>query len=153
VFLKGLFRCATEHSFCPADDDYVPWVSAFDHCSVATTSTKSPAVLKTDMRCVPDRMQVQYRETKTGFDCIHLPSINISSLQDPHRTPTPSSKSITSRTQQALATLGVVRLGGSFASHRSSPLARAARTRTTAAAKATVNGNMHNKEKEKGLLS
>jgi hypothetical protein len=37
-----------------------------------------------DIRRVLDRMQVQYRETKTGFDCIHLPSIDISSLQDPH---------------------------------------------------------------------
>ena len=38
-----------------------------------------------------DRMQVQYRETRTGFDCIHLPSIDISSLQqDPLATPTPS---------------------------------------------------------------
>jgi hypothetical protein len=35
-------------------------------------------------------MQVQYRETKTGFDCIHLPSIDISSLQDPRSTATPS---------------------------------------------------------------
>jgi serine/threonine protein kinase KIN1/2 len=34
-------------------------------------------------------MQVQYRETKTGFDCIHLPSIDISSLQDPPGTPSP----------------------------------------------------------------
>jgi len=47
-------------------------------------------VLKADIRRVLDRMQVQYRETKTGFDCIHLPSIDISSLQDPHGTPTPS---------------------------------------------------------------
>jgi serine/threonine protein kinase KIN1/2 len=60
------------------------------HLSVATTSTKPPAVLKADIRRVLDRMQVQYRETKTGFDCIHLPSIDISSLQDPRGTPTPS---------------------------------------------------------------
>ena len=60
------------------------------HFSVATTSTKQPAVLKADIRRVLDRMQVQYRETKTGFDCIHLPSIDISSLQDPQGTPTPS---------------------------------------------------------------
>jgi hypothetical protein len=59
--------------------------------SVATTSTKSPAVLKADIRRVLDRMQVQYRETKTGFDCIHLPSIDISSLQDPQGTVTMSS--------------------------------------------------------------
>jgi serine/threonine protein kinase KIN1/2 len=56
--------------------------------SVATTSSKPPAVLKADIRRVLDRMQVQYRETKTGFDCIHLPSIDISSLQDPHGTTT-----------------------------------------------------------------
>ncbi|KAF8907033.1 hypothetical protein CPB84DRAFT_1769316 [Gymnopilus junonius] len=56
VFLKGLF-------------------------SVQTTSTKSPAVIKADIRRVLDRMQVQYRETKTGFECIHLPSIDLSSVE------------------------------------------------------------------------
>lgn len=55
VFLKGLF-------------------------SVATTSTKPPAVIKTDLRRVLDRMQVQYRETRSGFECIHVPSIDISSV-------------------------------------------------------------------------
>lgn len=39
-------------------------------------------------------MQVQYRETKGGFECIHLPSIDISSVDGPssaidgHSTPT-----------------------------------------------------------------
>ncbi|THU90605.1 Pkinase-domain-containing protein [Dendrothele bispora CBS 962.96] len=56
VFLKGLF-------------------------SVATTSTKPPPVIKTDIRRVLDRMQVQYRETKSGFECIHMPSIDISSVE------------------------------------------------------------------------
>ena len=40
-------------------------------------------------------MQVQYRETKTGFDCIYLPSIDISSVQDPDgtiTTPSPRKK-------------------------------------------------------------
>ncbi|KIJ51156.1 hypothetical protein M422DRAFT_58800 [Sphaerobolus stellatus SS14] len=55
VFLKGLF-------------------------SVATTSTKQPSVIKTDVRRVLDRMQVQYRDTKSGFECIHLPSIDLSTL-------------------------------------------------------------------------
>ncbi|KAG6902713.1 hypothetical protein C0995_012855 [Termitomyces sp. Mi166 len=55
VFLKGLF-------------------------SVATTSTKPPSVIKADIRRVLDRMQVQYRETRTGFECIHLPSIDLSSV-------------------------------------------------------------------------
>ncbi|KAG6905115.1 hypothetical protein DXG01_004778 [Tephrocybe rancida] len=59
VFLKGLF-------------------------SVATTSTKAPPVIKADIRRVLDRMQVQYRETKGGFECIHLPSIDLSSV-DPSR--------------------------------------------------------------------
>lgn len=48
--------------------------------SVATTSTKSPSVIKADIRRVLGRMQVQYRETKTGFECIHMPSIDVSSL-------------------------------------------------------------------------
>ncbi|TFK20182.1 Pkinase-domain-containing protein [Coprinopsis marcescibilis] len=55
VFLKGLF-------------------------SVATTSTKTAGAIKMDIRRVLNRMQVQYRETRTGFECIHLPSIDISSL-------------------------------------------------------------------------
>ncbi|KAF7328752.1 Non-specific serine/threonine protein kinase [Mycena venus] len=62
VFLKGLF-------------------------SVATTSTKSPPVIKADIRRVLDRMQVQYRETKGGFECIHLPSIDISSVEQRPTTP------------------------------------------------------------------
>jgi serine/threonine protein kinase KIN1/2 len=52
-------------------------------CSVATTSTKSPPVIKADIRRVLDRMQVQYRETKTGFECIHMPSIDLSSIDSP----------------------------------------------------------------------
>ncbi|KAF7986947.1 hypothetical protein HWV62_12763 [Athelia sp. TMB] len=62
VFLKGLF-------------------------SVATTSTKSPPTIKADIRRVLDRMQVQYRETKGGFECIHLPSIDLSSLNQTPATP------------------------------------------------------------------
>ncbi|KAG6810693.1 hypothetical protein H0H92_010718 [Tricholoma furcatifolium] len=65
VFLKGLF-------------------------SVATTSTKSPPVIKADIRRVLDRMQVQYRETKTGFECIHAPSIDVSSVDSTRHTHTPS---------------------------------------------------------------
>ncbi|KAF5391097.1 hypothetical protein D9757_003156 [Collybiopsis confluens] len=56
IFLKGLF-------------------------SVATTSTKPPSMIKADIRRVLDRMQVQYREVKNGFECIHLPSIDLSSVE------------------------------------------------------------------------
>ncbi|ESK83957.1 camk camkl kin1 protein kinase [Moniliophthora roreri MCA 2997] len=48
--------------------------------SVATTSTKPPPLIKADIRRVLDRMQVQYREVKGGFECIHVPSIDISSV-------------------------------------------------------------------------
>lgn len=50
--------------------------------SVATTSTKSPSAIKADIKRVLDRMQVQYRPTKSGFECIHLPSIDLSSLSE-----------------------------------------------------------------------
>ncbi|KZS95338.1 Pkinase-domain-containing protein [Sistotremastrum niveocremeum HHB9708] len=60
VFLKGLF-------------------------SVATTSTKPANVLKADIRRVLDRMQVQYRAVKGGYECIHIPSIDISSIHDAQR--------------------------------------------------------------------
>jgi len=35
-----------------------------------------------DIRRVLDRMQVQYHETKTGFECIHIPSIDLSSVPE-----------------------------------------------------------------------
>ncbi|KAF9222128.1 Pkinase-domain-containing protein [Gyrodon lividus] len=64
-----------------ADKDFKP-VHLKGLFSVATTSTKSPSVLKSDIRKVLDRMQVQYRETKGGFECIHIPSIDLSSVPE-----------------------------------------------------------------------
>ena len=37
-----------------------------------------------------DRMQVQYREIKTGFECIHMPSIDVNSVLDPPPQPAPT---------------------------------------------------------------
>ncbi|KAJ7102910.1 hypothetical protein C8R44DRAFT_887632 [Mycena epipterygia] len=51
--------------------------------NVATTSTKPPPVIKADIRRVLDRMQVRYWPSKSGFECIHLPSINVSTLDAP----------------------------------------------------------------------
>ena len=48
---------------------------------MATTSSKPPSVFKADIRRVLDRMQVQYREIKGGFECVHAPSIDLSSVQ------------------------------------------------------------------------
>jgi hypothetical protein len=93
-------------------------------------------------------MQVQYRETKTGFDCIHLPSIDISSLQDAHGTPTPSPRkhrkqSSAGSGDSGSATRRIVRK----ASKLSFGMGRRDKDRATS--EATVNGNTYNKEKEK----
>lgn len=53
-----------------------------------TTTSKPPAIIKQDIRRVLDRMQVQYRETRTGFECIHMPSIDINSVVEAAPTPT-----------------------------------------------------------------
>jgi len=92
-------------------------------------------------------MQVQYRETKTGFDCIHLPSIDISSLQqDPHGTPTPSP-----RKHRKQGSAGSGDSGGTTrrivrkASKLSFGMGRKDKDRS---GEASVNGSTH-KEKEK----
>ncbi|KDQ22866.1 hypothetical protein PLEOSDRAFT_1069072 [Pleurotus ostreatus PC15] len=75
----------TRHTDEPeADKDFKP-VFLKGLFSVATTTTKSPQLIKEDLRRVLDRMQVQYRENKTGFECIHLPSIDISSVVESPR--------------------------------------------------------------------
>ncbi|KAJ7485049.1 CAMK/CAMKL/Kin1 protein kinase [Mycena galericulata] len=51
--------------------------------SVATTSTKPPPIIKADIRRVLDRMQVRYWQNKTGFECIHLPSIDVPTADAP----------------------------------------------------------------------
>ncbi|KZO97280.1 Pkinase-domain-containing protein [Calocera viscosa TUFC12733] len=48
--------------------------------SVSTTSSKSPAEIKADIRRVLDRMQVTYREISTGFECVHQPSIDLNTV-------------------------------------------------------------------------
>ncbi|KAI0804686.1 hypothetical protein BC629DRAFT_1663832 [Irpex lacteus] len=56
--------------------------------SVQTTTSKPPAIIKEDIRKVLERMQVQFRETKSGFECIHAPSIDVNSIVD---SPPPTS--------------------------------------------------------------
>lgn len=53
VFLKGLF-------------------------SVQTTTTKPRSVLHADLMRVFDRIGLQYRELKGGYECVHLPSLDFS---------------------------------------------------------------------------
>ncbi|KDQ10900.1 hypothetical protein BOTBODRAFT_35841 [Botryobasidium botryosum FD-172 SS1] len=56
--------------------------------SVATTTTKSPQVIKADIKRVLERMQVQYREIRGGFECVHAPSIDLSSIAREPLSPT-----------------------------------------------------------------
>lgn len=46
--------------------------------SVATTSTRGPQVLRSDLVNVLNRIGFQHREIKGGFECAHVPSIDLS---------------------------------------------------------------------------
>ncbi|BGP13021.1 Serine/threonine-protein kinase [Rhodosporidiobolus nylandii] len=48
--------------------------------SVSTTSTKPIATLRADLVTVLDRLGVQHRAVKNGFECAHSPSIDLSSV-------------------------------------------------------------------------
>jgi hypothetical protein len=95
-------------------------------------------------------MQVQYRETKTGFDCIHLPSIDISSLQDPQGTRTTPSP----RKHRKQGSAGSADSGGTTkrivrkASKLSFGMGRKDKERGGGGGEASVNGSTP-KEKEK----
>ncbi|KAI8329502.1 kinase-like domain-containing protein [Chlamydoabsidia padenii] len=59
VFLKGLF-------------------------SVSTTSTKHPSVIRADLIRVLERIGVKWRESKSRFECVHVPSIDMNRVNDPN---------------------------------------------------------------------
>ncbi|KAK4054727.1 Serine/threonine-protein kinase [Microbotryomycetes sp. JL201] len=48
--------------------------------SVSTTTTKSTATIRADLIRVLDRLGVQYRDVKSGFECAHVPSIDLTSV-------------------------------------------------------------------------
>ena len=48
--------------------------------SVSTTSTKSAAVLMRDISNVLDRIGIKNRPIKGGFECVHVPSIDLNSV-------------------------------------------------------------------------
>ena len=48
--------------------------------SVATTSTKPTATIRADLIRVLDRLGVQHKDVKGGFECAHVPSIDLSSV-------------------------------------------------------------------------
>jgi hypothetical protein len=49
--------------------------------SVATTTSKNVATVQREIQAVLDRVGIQYRPSKTGFECVHVPSIDLSSVQ------------------------------------------------------------------------
>lgn len=48
--------------------------------SVSTTSTKSAGVLIKDISNVLDRIGIKHRPIKGGFECVHVPSIDLNSV-------------------------------------------------------------------------
>ncbi|KAM0793024.1 hypothetical protein ACM66B_000515 [Microbotryomycetes sp. NB124-2] len=48
--------------------------------SVSTTTTKSTATIRADLIRVLDRLGVQHRDVKSGFECAHVPSIDLTSV-------------------------------------------------------------------------
>lgn len=51
--------------------------------SVATTTTKSVPILQADIARVLDRIGIKHRMSKTGFECVHVPSIDVTSVLSP----------------------------------------------------------------------
>lgn len=54
--------------------------------SVATTSTKPPSVIRQDLIRVLDRIGVKWREGRGGFECVHIPSIDLKSVVNPNHS-------------------------------------------------------------------
>ena len=48
--------------------------------SVSTTSTKPAAVLTKDIATVLDRIGIKFRPIRGGFECVHVPSIDLASV-------------------------------------------------------------------------
>ncbi|KAJ7083979.1 Pkinase-domain-containing protein [Mycena belliarum] len=71
-----------DHDRLASDNDPKP-VFLKGLLSVATTSTKPPPIIKADIRRVLDRMQVRYWQNKSGFECVHSPSIYMSPVDPP----------------------------------------------------------------------
>lgn len=65
------------------DDLYARPVHLKGLFSVATTSTKPIAKMRTDLIRVLDRIGITHEEIKGGFFCVHRPSIALDSVQEP----------------------------------------------------------------------
>lgn len=77
--------------------------------SVSTTSTKSARTLLRDISHVLDRVGIKYRPIRGGFECIHVPSIDLASVvhgdearSSLHVPPTPTTATSTATGWQSL---------------------------------------------------
>ncbi|CAG8515140.1 6332_t:CDS:2 [Paraglomus occultum] len=70
---------SSAHSSLPdgTADSYIRPVFLKGLFSVATTSTKPPSVIRQDLIRVLDRIGVKWREGRGGFECVHIPSIDL----------------------------------------------------------------------------
>ncbi|CAG8461098.1 7498_t:CDS:2 [Paraglomus brasilianum] len=70
---------SSTHSSLPdgTADSYIRPVFLKGLFSVATTSTKPPSVIRLDLIRVLDRIGVKWREGRGGFECVHIPSIDL----------------------------------------------------------------------------
>jgi hypothetical protein len=59
----------------------VALILLFTLYSVATTTSKNVATVQREIQAVLDRIGIRYRPSKTGFECVHVPSIDLSSVQ------------------------------------------------------------------------
>lgn len=94
--------------------------------SVSTTSTKSARTLLKDISHVLDRVGIKYRPIRGGFECIHVPSIDLASVVhgDEARSSLhvpPGSQSIESSPSKNRLALRKSDLTGSTANSRDSP--------------------------------
>lgn len=62
--------------------DYVKPVFLKGLFSVSTTSTKAPLEIRNDIIRVLEQLGVSYKEIKSGFACVHRPSIDLKSVVD-----------------------------------------------------------------------
>jgi hypothetical protein len=65
------------------DDQYARPVHLKGLFSVATTSTKPVQKMRADLIRVLDQFGISHEEVKGGFFCVHRPSIDLESVQEP----------------------------------------------------------------------